>query len=69
MGTPVFPNWVILAVPIVLTTVVLSFLGASRSTRLVGGGLVMLLLTLASTLYLVRSGALLSDMRFEILAN
>ncbi len=26
MGTPVFPNWVILGVPIVLTTVVLSFL-------------------------------------------
>ncbi len=26
MGTPVFPDWVILGVPIVLTTVVLSFL-------------------------------------------
>ena len=26
MGTPVFPNWVILVVPLVLTTVVLSFL-------------------------------------------
>jgi hypothetical protein len=26
MGTPLFPNWVLLLVPIVLTTVVLSFL-------------------------------------------
>jgi hypothetical protein len=42
---------------------------ASRSTRIVGGGLVMLLLTVASTLVLVRSGAWLSDMRFETLPN
>ena len=42
---------------------------AFRSTRLVGGGFVMLLLTVASTLVFVRSGAWLSDMRIEILPN
>ncbi len=26
MGTPLFPNWVLLAVPIILTVVVMSFL-------------------------------------------
>ncbi len=31
MGMPLFPNWVILFVPIVLTTVALSFLIESRS--------------------------------------
>ncbi len=39
MGTPLFPNWVLLAAPIILTVVVMSFLsriysyGHSRSTR------------------------------------